>query len=138
MSSTTSRIVRLTALPDGLPQPEHLTVEQAPMPVPDDGEVLVRNRFFQVFPSLRTLIGGGVEGSPFPALRPGDALFGAAIGEVVAAPTGSTSWTATAPRARRRATEPPAVASLPSTPRSPASPSSATPSPPSSASNRTA
>lgn len=83
MSSTTSRIVRLTALPDGLPQPEHFTVEQAPMPVQDDGEVLVRDRFFQVFPSLRTLIGGGVEGTPFPALRPGDALFGAAIGEVV-------------------------------------------------------
>ncbi|MFG1853355.1 MDR family NADP-dependent oxidoreductase [Actinomadura geliboluensis] len=89
MSSTTSRIVRLTALPDGLPQPEHFTVEQVPMPVPDDGEVLVRNRFFQVFPSLRTLIGGGVEGTPFPALRPGDALFGAAIGEVVSAPPGS-------------------------------------------------
>ncbi|MFA1549664.1 NADP-dependent oxidoreductase [Actinomadura chokoriensis] len=86
MSSTTSRIVQLAALPDGLPRPEHFAVVQAPMPVPDDGEVLVRNRFFQVFPALRTLIGGGVKGTPFPPLRPGDALFGAAIGEVVSAP----------------------------------------------------
>ncbi|MFB4304826.1 MDR family NADP-dependent oxidoreductase [Actinomadura sp. GTD37] len=89
MSSTTSRTVRLAAMPDGLPKPEHFTVVQAPVPVPDEGEVLVRNRFFQVFPALRTLIGGGVPGTPFPPLRPGDALFGAAIGEVVSAPRDS-------------------------------------------------
>ncbi|URN08302.1 NADP-dependent oxidoreductase [Actinomadura madurae] len=82
----TSRIVQLAALPDGLPRPEHFAVVEVPVPVPDEGDVLVRNRFFQVFPAVRTLIGGGVEGTPFPPLRPGDPLFGAAIGEVVSAP----------------------------------------------------
>jgi NADPH-dependent curcumin reductase CurA len=82
----TSRLVRLAALPEGLPRPEHFAVVEAPTPVPDDGEVLVRNRFFHVFPALRTLIGGGLEGVPFPPLRPGDTLFGPAIGEVVSAP----------------------------------------------------
>lgn len=81
--SKTHREVRLAALPDGLPGPEHFAIVEAPAPVPGPGQVLVRNRFFQVFPALRTLIGGGVPGTPMPPLRPGDTLFGAAIGEVV-------------------------------------------------------
>ncbi|GAA2118281.1 MDR family NADP-dependent oxidoreductase [Actinomadura napierensis] len=80
------REVRLAALPDGLPKPEHFAIERTPPPVPGDGDVLVRNRFFHVFPALRTLLGGGVPGAPYPPLRPGDTLFGAAIGEVVSAP----------------------------------------------------
>ncbi|MEV4459192.1 NADP-dependent oxidoreductase [Microbispora sp. NPDC049633] len=83
-----SREIRLAEVPSGLPGPEHLTVAEVPLPVPGAGEVLVRNRWFQVFPSLRTLIAGGVPGTPFPPLRPGDALFGPAVGEVVTAPTG--------------------------------------------------
>lgn len=82
----TSREVRLTAVPDGLPRPEHLRVVEQPLPRPGEGEVLVRNTYFQVFPALRTLIGGGAEGAPFPGLRPGDALFGPAVGEVVERP----------------------------------------------------
>lgn len=50
----TSRIVQLAALPDGLPRPEHFAVVEVPVPVPDEGDVLVRNRFFQVFPAVRT------------------------------------------------------------------------------------
>ncbi|MFD0692129.1 MDR family NADP-dependent oxidoreductase [Actinomadura fibrosa] len=87
--SETGREVRLAALPDGLPRPEHFTVAETPVPVAGPGQVLLRNRFFQVFPSLRTLIEGGVPGAPMPALRPGDTLFGAAIGEVLSAPDGS-------------------------------------------------
>ncbi|AWS40454.1 NADP-dependent oxidoreductase [Streptosporangium sp. 'caverna'] len=80
-----SREIRLTTVPDGLPKPEHFVIADVPLPVPDDGQVLVRNRFFHVFAALRTLIGGSVEGAPIPPLRPGDTLFGPAIGEVVAA-----------------------------------------------------
>ncbi|MEU6407517.1 NADP-dependent oxidoreductase [Microbispora sp. NPDC046933] len=83
-----AREIRLAEVPSGLPGPEHLTVAEVPLPVPGAGEVLVRNRWFQVFPSLRTLIAGGVPGTPFPPLRPGDTLFGPAVGEVVAAPDG--------------------------------------------------
>ena len=79
-----AREVRLVATPDGLPEARHLAVVEAPMPVPGPGEILVRNRWFQVFPSLRTVIAGGVPGAPFPPVRPGDTLFGPAVGEVVA------------------------------------------------------
>ncbi|NDU73798.1 hypothetical protein GWI34_14295 [Actinomadura sp. DSM 109109] len=85
----TTRVVQLAALPEGLPRPEHFRVVEVPVPVPADGEVLVRNRYFQVFPALRTLIGGGVKGTPFPPLRRGDSLFGAAVGEVLSAPPGA-------------------------------------------------
>lgn len=83
------REIRLATLPDGLPKPEHFTIASTPPPVPGDGDVLVRNRFFHVFPALRMLLGEGVPGAPFPPLRPGDVLFGAAIGEVVSAPPGT-------------------------------------------------
>ncbi|RKS78715.1 hypothetical protein BZB76_0143 [Actinomadura pelletieri DSM 43383] len=82
----TSREVQLAVRPEGLPEPDHLAVVEVPMPVPGDGEVLVRNRFFHVFPALRTLIGGSVPNAPFPGLQPGETLYGKAIGEVVSAP----------------------------------------------------
>ncbi|MGC0416219.1 MDR family NADP-dependent oxidoreductase [Embleya sp. AB8] len=85
----TVREVRLVDYPTGLPTPEHLAVVEVPMPVPGPGEVLVRNRWFRVFASMRMVIGGAVEGTPYPVLRPGDALAGAAIGEVVRAPADS-------------------------------------------------
>ncbi|WP_030239552.1 MDR family NADP-dependent oxidoreductase [Streptomyces sp. NRRL S-350] len=85
---TTARVVRLTAEPAGLPAPEDFTVAEEPLPAPGAGEVLVRNRSFLVFPGLRTLIGGGGSGLPLPHLTPGDALFGPALGEVLAAPQG--------------------------------------------------
>ncbi|MCA2184751.1 MDR family NADP-dependent oxidoreductase [Nonomuraea cavernae] len=81
-----SREVQLAAVPDGLPGPEHFVLAEVPLPTPDDGQVLVRNRFFHVFAALRTLIGGGVKDAPVPPLRPGDTLVGPAIGQVVSAP----------------------------------------------------
>lgn len=84
--SPVSREVRLVTVPSGLPRPEDFAVVETPLPAPGEGEVLVRNRYFTVFAALRTLLGDGVEGAPLPPVRPGDALFGPAIGEVVAAP----------------------------------------------------
>ncbi|GLW22003.1 NADP-dependent oxidoreductase [Microbispora triticiradicis] len=86
----TVREIRLTEVPSGLPGPEHLAVVEVPTPVPGAGEVLVRNCCFQVFPALRTLTAGGVPGAPFPPLRPGDTLFGPAVGEVVTAGDGAS------------------------------------------------
>ena len=87
---TTHREIRLRTRPvSGLPGPEHLDLVNAPLPEPAPDEVLVRNRWFAVSAALRTLIGGGVAGAPFPAVEPGDPLFGAAVGEVVSAAPGT-------------------------------------------------
>ncbi|MFJ2648080.1 MDR family NADP-dependent oxidoreductase [Streptomyces sp. NPDC087420] len=80
-----TREVRLVTTPPGLPAVEHFALAEVPLPPPGPGHVLVRNTHFLVFPGLRTLIGGEVDGVPLPALHAGDALFGPAVGEVVAA-----------------------------------------------------
>ncbi|WP_062646333.1 MDR family NADP-dependent oxidoreductase [Streptomyces maremycinicus] len=84
----TTREILLSAPPDGLPGPEHFTITRKPVPVPGPGQVVVRNRYFLVFPGLRTLIGGQADGVPLPRIHVGDALFGPAVGEVVAAGPG--------------------------------------------------
>ncbi|MEV5517277.1 NADP-dependent oxidoreductase [Streptomyces flaveolus] len=86
----TSREVRLARVPAALPVPADFTVVERATPAPAPGHVLVRNRHFQVFGGLRTLVGGGAEGTPVPGLSPGDALFGPAVGEVVVAPPDSS------------------------------------------------
>lgn len=86
----TTREILLTDTPVGLPGPEHLTVVEKPLSAPGPGQVLVRNRYFLVFPGLRTLIGGQADGVPLPRIHVGDALFGPAVGEVVAASAGSS------------------------------------------------
>lgn len=51
---STTREILLAAAPGGLPVSEHFTVMQKPVPVPGPGQVVVRNRYFLVFPGLRT------------------------------------------------------------------------------------
>ena len=84
-----NREVRLVRVSGNLPVVEDFAVVQAPMPRAEPGDVLVRNRYFPVFPGLRTLIGGEARDVPLPPLRAGDTLFGPAIGEVVTAPDDS-------------------------------------------------
>ncbi|MER6569695.1 NADP-dependent oxidoreductase [Streptomyces sp. NPDC001093] len=85
----TQREVRLAAKPEGLPRLEHFSVVETPLASPGDDDVLVRNVFFHVFATLRILIAGATQDTPFPVLNAGDTLVGAAIGEVVSAPEGS-------------------------------------------------
>jgi 2-alkenal reductase len=88
----TSREIRLAAVPDGLPAPGDFELAEVPVPVPAADQVLVRNRFFRVSGSLRTMIGGGLDqmdGVPYPAVRPGQPLAEAAIGAVISAPPGT-------------------------------------------------
>ncbi|MFE4819456.1 MDR family NADP-dependent oxidoreductase [Streptomyces sp. NPDC056704] len=83
-----TREILLAGTPGGLPGPEHFTVAQRPVPVPGPGQVVVRNRYFLVFPGLRTLIGAQADGVPLPRIHVGDTLFGPAVGEVVATAPG--------------------------------------------------
>lgn len=84
-----TREVRLVSSPEGLPKAADFRVVEAPLGAVGDGQVVVRNRFFLVFPGLRTLMGDEHDGVPLPPLREGDTLFGPAVGEVVAAPEGA-------------------------------------------------
>lgn len=88
---STGREVRLAAIPSALPGPEHFRVTETPTPSPVAGQLLVRNTHFLVFAGLRTLISREAEGFPFPPLKPGDPLFGPALGEVVATGPGVAS-----------------------------------------------
>ncbi|MFI7011058.1 MDR family NADP-dependent oxidoreductase [Streptomyces sp. NPDC050145] len=84
------REVQLVSNPTGLPAPEHFRVAEAPVPRPGAGQLLVRNRQFLVFAGLRTLVSQEAEGFQVPALKPGEPLFGPALGEVVGAGPGTT------------------------------------------------
>jgi NADPH-dependent curcumin reductase CurA len=84
--NATHRLVRLVRRPEKLPEPGDFELVAEAVPRPEAGQVLVRNTHFLVFPGLRTLIGGETRDVPLPPLHPGDALFGPAIGEVVAGP----------------------------------------------------
>ncbi|MDX3386591.1 NADP-dependent oxidoreductase [Streptomyces niveiscabiei] len=86
---STTREVRLATTPRGLPVPGDLTVVDTPLPPPTGTQLLVRNRHFLVFGGLRTLLGGAAQDTPVPGLRPGDTLFGPALGEVLHAPDDS-------------------------------------------------
>ncbi|MCX5166725.1 MDR family NADP-dependent oxidoreductase [Streptomyces antibioticus] len=81
----TTRSITLVDVPAGLPVPGNFAITEEPLPAPGPGQVVVRNRWFLVFPGLRTLIRGKVEGVPLPSIHAGDTLFGPAVGEVVAA-----------------------------------------------------
>ncbi|QVQ54145.1 NADP-dependent oxidoreductase [Spiractinospora alimapuensis] len=81
--------MRLAEVPDGLPRAEHFRVVNAPLDPPGEGEVLVRNRYFHVFTALRTLLGASPENAHVGGLAPGDALWGATVGEVLSAPEAS-------------------------------------------------
>ncbi len=90
--ATISREVRLARRPEGLPGPDDFDMVSVPLPIPRDGEVLVRNHYFLLSASLRMMISKGAEdvaGVPFPALREGDTLAGEALGEVLSAPSDS-------------------------------------------------
>jgi 2-alkenal reductase len=90
--SATSREVKLLSHPEGLPLARHFAIATTPAPRQAAGEVLVRNLYFRVSASVRMMISAGatsVPGVPFPALHIGDTLAEEALGEVIAAPTGS-------------------------------------------------
>src|SRR4051794_40050047 len=95
-SIMTNRQVRLKARPSGIPQAEHFEIVDAPMPVLQDGQILVRNLYLSVEPAMRgwvnaaanysepvaigavmrSLAAGRVEQSRHPYYRTGDLVCG--------------------------------------------------------------
>ena len=85
----TTREIQLATVPTGLPRPSDFVLVDRPITVPGPQEVLVRNRFFQVSARLRSLLSNTVADTPLPAVRPGESIPSATIGEVRTAPDDS-------------------------------------------------
>lgn len=81
MTSTENRCVVLNARPVGVPGPEYFDIASRPVPVPADGEFLVRNLFLSVDPAMR----GWVNDAPnySPPVPVGDVMRAIAVGEVI-------------------------------------------------------
>ena len=79
-STITSSEIRLVSRPRGLPTLENFERAQSELAPPRDGQVLVRNLYMSVDPYMRARMH---EEAYMPPFQPGQALTGAAIGEVV-------------------------------------------------------
>ncbi|WP_296356393.1 NADP-dependent oxidoreductase [Ramlibacter sp.] len=82
-SDSTNRRLLLTARPRGLPTPQDFRLEEAPIPTPADGQVLVRTLVLSLDPGLRNLMD---EAGPVYAhsVRLGEPMAGGTVGRVVA------------------------------------------------------
>ncbi|MFE3768395.1 MDR family NADP-dependent oxidoreductase [Streptomyces sp. NPDC059122] len=85
MTNRTHREVRLAARPTGPVTDDLFEIVEVPVPEPAAGQVLVRNSLMAVAAVMRTLM-DEVTTVPMPSFGIGEALHGAAVGEVVAAP----------------------------------------------------
>lgn len=76
------REVRLVTRPSGRVTVDDFAVVERPVPDPEPGQVVVRNRYFCVEPGLRLWI-DDMFGLPMPLIPLGQPLIGRAVGEVV-------------------------------------------------------
>jgi NADPH-dependent curcumin reductase len=82
MESPINREVRLKARPSGIPQAEHFEIVDAPVPVPTDGQVVVRNLYLSVEPAMRGWVSSvGNYSEPVPL---GGVMRAFAVGRIVA------------------------------------------------------
>jgi NADPH-dependent curcumin reductase CurA len=81
MSKTTSREIRLISRPNGIPTAANFTLARIELAPPQDGQVLVRNRYMSVDPYMRGRMNSGK--SYVPAFEIGKPLEGGAVGEVI-------------------------------------------------------
>ncbi|HJP31694.1 MAG TPA: NADP-dependent oxidoreductase [Candidatus Latescibacteria bacterium] len=81
MTDLNRRIV-LAQRPTGLPQETDFRLEEAPVPEPGEGEILVRCRYLSLDPYMRGRMNAGASYAPGVALD--DVMVGGAVGDVVA------------------------------------------------------
>jgi len=77
-----NRQVILRARPEAIPQAEHFALAEAPVPVPGEGQMLVRNRFLSVDPAMRGWVSAAANYSEPVAI--GAVMRAITVGEVVA------------------------------------------------------
>lgn len=78
-----NRVVCLTTRPSGPLAPEHFTIVDADVPTLSRGEVLIRNTWLSIDPSIRLRLSATTPSGYLRPLAPGDPLVGLAIGTVV-------------------------------------------------------
>jgi NADPH-dependent curcumin reductase CurA len=73
--------IRLASRPAGVPTVENFTIAPAPIPVPGDGQVLIRTRYLSLDPYMR----GRMSDAPSyaPPVKVGGLMVGGTVGEVV-------------------------------------------------------
>ncbi len=83
VNDTVNRRIVLAARPDGLPAPQHFRLEQAPVPVPAEGQVLLRTLYLSLDPYMRQLMNevGPVYAASVPLGAP---MVGGTVSRVVA------------------------------------------------------
>ena len=81
MSKTVSREIRLASRPSGIPTAANFTLARIELAPPQDGQVLVRNRYMSVDPYMRGRMNSGK--SYVLTFEIGKPLEGGAVGEVV-------------------------------------------------------
>lgn len=78
---STNQQVILRERPTGWVTPEHFKLIASPMPVPQDGEVLVRNHWLSLDPYMRSRISASK--SYAQGVEPGELMVGGTVGEVI-------------------------------------------------------
>jgi len=81
MTAVQNHQVLLAARPQGMPKPGDFRVEEAPVPEPGPGQVLVRNLFMSVDPYMRGRMSD--RKSYAPSFEVGKVMEGRAVGQVV-------------------------------------------------------
>ena len=81
MTVSTNQQVILRERPTGWVAPEHFELVASPMPVPQDGEVLVRNHWLSLDPYMRSRISAAK--SYAQGVEPGQLMVGGTVGEVI-------------------------------------------------------
>ncbi|WP_067669337.1 NADP-dependent oxidoreductase [Nocardia miyunensis] len=79
-----NRLVRLARRPIGKLCSADLELVECPIPDPGPGEVLIRNTWLSIDPSIRIRLADTTPNGYLPPLQPGDELSGLALGTVVA------------------------------------------------------
>lgn len=80
MSTPVNRQILLAARPHGNPKAEDFEVVSRPLPVPGDGEVLIRNLYLSLDPLNRIIMGNA--DSDQPPIAVGDPMFGFTVAVV--------------------------------------------------------
>lgn len=82
MHATINRQVVLARRPEGIPQAEHFSLVEAPMPVPGPGQVVVRNHYLSVEPAMRGWVNAVANYSQPVGI--GEVMRSFAAGEIIA------------------------------------------------------